>query len=84
MIITRRRKFPQHSLLLMILSNASKKNAPMNGQLVRKIPNASLLLKIVKKNVVKRIAVGNCVWLKRETKLLSMLPSVLQQIIVSG
>ena len=53
----------------------------MNGQLVRKIPNASLLLKIVKKNVVKRIAVGNCVWLKRETKLLSMLPSVLQQTI---
>jgi hypothetical protein len=68
-----------HLLLLpykLILSNALKRNAPLNGLLAKKTLNASLLSKIVRLNADQRFHVGLFASLEKEVKLPLMLPNV--------
>lgn len=74
---------PLKPLSPSILKNASKRTAPMSGQHAKRIPNVFQLSRIARRNVALRTAAGNCVWLRRVTRLQSMLLSVEPIIIAS-
>jgi hypothetical protein len=51
----------QQLLFLLILNNASKRNAPTNGLLAKKTPNASQPSKIARRNAELSQAAGHSV-----------------------
>ena len=69
-------------LLLLILNSALKRSVPINGLLAKKIQNASLLSKIVRRNAELSNHVGLSVSPQRGAKLQSMLLNAHKQITV--